>query len=295
MLQKPSWIKIKISTNNTRVQRIKNIIRKNNLYSVCEEASCPNLFECFSHKSVAFMILGNVCTRKCVFCDVQYGRPNMIYPDVNEPRRLAKVICDMQLNYVVLTSVNRDDLHDGGAEHFTKCIKEIRFNNPYICVEVLVPDFRGRLTKALNFFNQEPPDVLNHNLESVPRLYHIIRPGANYENSLKLLKLFKKHNPRVLTKSGLMVGLGETNEEIIKVIQDLRECDVDMLTLGQYLQPSCHHFPVKRYVTIQEFDYIKGKALSMGFLYAECGPFVRSSYHAHVQTANIKLFKNINS
>ncbi|MCR3755111.1 MAG: lipoyl synthase [Candidatus Westeberhardia cardiocondylae] len=292
MLKKAPWIKIKITTDSSKVRNIKNILKKNGLHSVCEEASCPNLSECFYNGSVTFMILGNICTRNCSFCNVKHGRPKMFYPDKNEPKRLAKVISDMNLNYVVLTSVNRDDLHDGGAKHFTECIKKIRLNNLSVRIEILVPDFKKSLNKSLKIISRELPDVFNHNIESVPRLYKKIRPGANYYGSLNLLKLFKENHPNLLTKSGLMVGLGETKNEIIKVMKDLRKCNVDILTIGQYLRPSRFHFPVKHYVTLEEFKFMENIAFSMGFTYVSCGPFVRSSYQAKFYKKTNLLNKN---
>ncbi|CEN32169.1 Lipoyl synthase [Candidatus Westeberhardia cardiocondylae] len=288
MLKKPFWIKIKIPSNTSRIQNIKKIIQKNNLNSVCEEASCPNLPECFNAGSVAFMILGKICTRRCPFCNVQNGRPSNL-PDANEPKRLARTILKMKLKYVVLTSVNRDDLRDGGAKQFVDCIKQIRLKNPLIRIEILVPDFRKKLERALNIINTTPPDVFNHNIETVPRLYKKVRPYASYEHSLELLKNFKKHNLNVCTKSGLMVGLGETDQEIITVMQDLYKCNVDILTIGQYLQPTFKHLPVKRYVTVKKFHILKKTALSIGFTYVACGPFIRSSYYANLQDEKIDI------
>ncbi|MGK2946568.1 MAG: lipoyl synthase [Candidatus Malihini olakiniferum] len=287
LLRKPEWMKIKLPADSSRIQSIKAAMRKNGLHSVCEEASCPNLAECFNHVTATFMILGAICTRRCPFCNVAYGRP--VTPYANEPEKLAKTIHDIGLRYVVITSVDRDDLRDGGAQHFADCIVAIRRKNPNICIETLVPDFRGRMDKALDIMNVTPPDVFNHNLENVPRLYRQVRPGANYEWSLKLLENFKISHPEIPTKSGLMVGLGETNEEIVEVMRDLRLHGVTMLTLGQYLQPSRHHLPVKRYVSPEEFDEIKAKAVIMGFTHAACGPFVRSSYHADLQAKGIEV------
>ncbi|MDG6897250.1 lipoyl synthase [Actinobacillus delphinicola] len=283
VLKKPSWMKIKISAHSDKVQAIKNGMRRHSLHSVCEEASCPNLNECFNHGTATFMILGAICTRRCPFCDVAHGKP--LPPDVDEPRKLAETISDMKLKYVVITSVDRDDLPDRGAGHFADCIREIRQLNPGIKIEILVPDFRGRIEQALDKLKDNPPDVFNHNLENIPRLYKDIRPGANYEWSLKLLREFKAMFPDIPTKSGLMVGLGETNEEILQVMQDLRANGVTMLTLGQYLQPSRHHLPVARYVPPEEFDMMREKAEAMGFEHAACGPFVRSSYHADLQAS----------
>lgn len=280
-LRKPEWMKIKLPADSTRIQDIKSAMRKNGLHSVCEEASCPNLSECFTHGTATFMILGAICTRRCPFCDVAHGRP--LPPSSEEPTKLAQTIADMQLRYVVVTSVDRDDLRDGGAQHFADCIEAIRAQNPTIKIETLVPDFRGRMDKALQIFKLSPPDVFNHNLENVPRLYRQVRPGANYQWSLTLLQKFKQLHPAVPTKSGLMVGLGETNDEILEVMRDLRRHGVTMLTLGQYLQPSRHHLPVQRYVSPADFDMMKQQALDMGFTHAACGPFVRSSYHADLQ------------
>lgn len=287
ILPKPSWIKIKVPSNSTGIQKIKSALRKHGLYSVCEEASCPNLMECFNHGTATFMILGNICTRRCPFCDVSHGRP--VAPDVNEAKKLAQTIADIRLRYVVITSVDRDDLRDGGAQHFASCINAIREKSPSIQIEILVPDFRGCMDRALKIINTAPPDVFNHNLENVPRLYRKIRPGAHYNWSLKLLERFKQNNPNVPTKSGLMLGLGETSQEIISVMRDLRHHGVTMLTLGQYLQPSRYHFPVKRYVNPEEFEEMKTQALAMGFTHAACSPFVRSSYHADLQAKGIEV------
>ncbi|MBV7387951.1 lipoyl synthase [Pasteurellaceae bacterium TAE3-ERU1] len=281
LLPKPAWMKIKLPASSVKIEGIKNAMRKHGLHSVCEEASCPNLAECFNHGTATFMILGAICTRRCPFCDVAHGKP--LPPDPDEPRKLAMTIRDMKLRYVVITSVDRDDLRDGGAGHFAECVKAIRELNPEIKIEILVPDFRGKIDKALEVLASAPPDVFNHNLENIPRLYKEIRPGADYQWSLRLLREFKALFPEIPTKSGLMVGLGETNEEILDVMQDLRDNGVTMLTLGQYLQPSRHHLPVDRYVSPDEFDVMKQKALAMGFEHAACGPFVRSSYHADLQ------------
>jgi lipoic acid synthetase len=258
-------------------------MRKHGLHSVCEEASCPNLTECFSHGTATFMILGAICTRRCPFCDVAHGRP--LPPSAEEPEKLALTIKDMKLKYVVITSVDRDDLRDGGSQHFAECITAIRKESPSIKVEVLVPDFRGRMDTALAILTQTPPDVFNHNLETAPRLYKLARPGADYKWSLELLRRYKEAHPEVSTKSGLMVGLGETTEEIIEVMKDLRLHNVDMLTVGQYLQPSKHHLPVRRYVSPAEFDEIKRIGFELGFKHVAAGPFVRSSYHADRQAA----------
>ncbi|WP_053911190.1 lipoyl synthase [Pseudoalteromonas sp. SW0106-04] len=283
MLRKPEWLKIRLPKSNERIDGIKQAMRKHGLHSVCEEASCPNLSECFNHGTATFMILGAICTRRCPFCDVAHGRP--LKPDAQEPEKLALTIKDMKLNYVVITSVDRDDLRDGGAQHFADCIREIRKHNPGITIEILVPDFRGRMDRALAILSETPPDVFNHNLETAPRLYKLARPGADYKWSLELLKRFKEAHPEVRTKSGLMVGLGEEMSEIEEVLRDLREHNVDMLTVGQYLQPSKHHLPVKRYVPPVEFDALKAYADDIGFTQAACGPFVRSSYHADQQAA----------
>lgn len=281
ILRKPQWMKIKLPPDSSRIKQIKQALRDNNLNSVCEEASCPNLAECFNHGTATFMILGAICTRRCPFCDVAHGKP--LAPDNNEPKHLAKAIKDMKLKYVVITSVDRDDLRDGGSEHFSKCISQIRTENPNIQIETLVPDFKGRMEVALENLRLNPPDVFNHNLETAPRLYKMARPSANYSWSLKLLKKFKEEHPTIPTKSGLMMGLGETNDEIKEVIRDLREHDVTMLTLCQYLAPSRHHLPVKRYVTPTEFKELKEFALKLGFTHVASGPFVRSSYHADLQ------------
>ena len=280
-LKKPDWMKIKIPVHSTNIAHIKSTMRKHGLHSVCEEASCPNLAECFNHGTATFMILGDICTRRCPFCDVAHGRP--LPPDREEPVKLAQTIQEMKLRYVVITSVDRDDLKDGGASHFADCTREIRALSPKIKVETLTPDFRGCIDKAVEVLSDNPPDVFNHNLENIPRLYKKIRPGANYVGSLKLLSAFKEKHPDIPTKSGLMVGLGETNEELIQVLKDLRTHGVTMLTLGQYLQPSKYHLPVERYVSPEEFDELKQIALGMGFTHAACGPFVRSSYHADLQ------------
>lgn len=280
-LRKPEWMRIKLPADNQRIQQIKDVMRKNNLHSVCEEASCPNLAECFNHGTATFIILGAICTRRCPFCDVAHGRP--LPPDPKEPQHLAKTIQEMKLKYVVITSVDRDDLRDGGAQHFVDCNREIRALNPDISIETLVPDFRGRADKALTLLSSAPPDVFNHNLETAPRLYRQVRPGANYQKSLELLQKFKQQHPDIPTKSGVMMGLGETQQEIITVLKDLRNNGVTMLTLGQYLAPSRYHLPVERYVPPAEFDHLKQVALDLGFTHAACGPFVRSSYHADLQ------------
>lgn len=281
-MRKPDWIRMKVP-DSARFQEIKKILRDNNLHTVCEEASCPNIGECFSSGTATFMILGDICTRRCPFCDVAHGKP--LPPDVNEPGNLARTIAAMKLNYVVITSVDRDDLRDGGAQHFVDCIHAVRQQSPDIKIEILVPDFRGRLEVAMEILRKAPPDVMNHNLETVPRLYKQARPGSDYQNSLTLLKTFGEMYPQIPTKSGLMLGLGETDDEILQVMQDLRAHNVDMLTLGQYLQPSVHHLPVLRYVTPQTFDDFKQKADAMGFNNTASGPMVRSSYHADLQHA----------
>ena len=280
LLRKPDWIRVKMPVS-PEVDRIKKILRKNGLSSVCEEASCPNLGECFSGGTATFMIMGDICTRRCPFCDVGHGKPNPL--DQNEPKNLAEAIAEMRLKYVVITSVDRDDLMDGGAQHFADCIREARFYSPNLEVEILTPDFRGRMDIALDILSNEAPDVFNHNMETVPRLYREARPGANYQWSLNLLKKYKSRRPDVLTKSGLMVGLGETKEEIFDVMVTMREHDIDMLTIGQYLQPSKNHLPVQRYVTPEEFQEYKDLADELGFERAACGPLVRSSYHADQQ------------
>lgn len=281
VLRKPEWMRIKLPPSSQKIEHIKSTLRKNKLHSVCEEASCPNLAECFNHGTATFMIMGAICTRRCPFCDVAHGRPLPLDPE--EPKKLALTIKEMNLKYVVITSVDRDDLRDGGAQHFADCIKEIREHSPQTRIEILTPDFRGRMEQALEVFRETPPDVFNHNLETAPRMYRVARPGADYKWSLELLRRIKEMHPHVPTKSGLMMGLGETNEEIVEVLKDLREHGVNMLTLGQYLQPSRHHLPVKRYVPPAEFDELKDVAMELGFSHAACGPFVRSSYHADLQ------------
>jgi lipoic acid synthetase len=278
--RKPAWIRAKPPTGQG-VQRIKQILRERRLSSVCEEAMCPNLGECFSHGTATFMIMGDICTRRCPFCDVAHGKPQALDPD--EPRQLAEAIAEMRLRYVVVTSVDRDDLRDGGAGHFVACIAAVRDLTPSTTVEVLVPDFRGRMDIALETFATAPPDVFNHNLETVPRLYREARPGADYGWSLELLRRFKADHPDVPTKSGLMLGLGEKREEIEAVMQDLRDHGCEMLTLGQYLQPSRDHLPVDRFVTPQEFDALRLLGERMGFSNVASGPMVRSSYHADLQ------------
>lgn len=278
--RKPEWMRIRLSASPT-VQKIKDILREHKMATVCEEAACPNLHECFSHGTATFMIMGEICTRRCPFCDVGHGKPNPL--DTDEPANLARAIKEMGLSYVVITSVDRDDLRDGGAQHFADCIREARLLSPDLRVEVLVPDFRGRMTPALDILTTTAPDVFNHNMETVPRLYREARPGANYQWSLKLLKEYKALNPNVPTKSGLMVGLGETKGELLRTLDDLREHNVDMLTVGQYLQPSTNHLPVERFVHPDEFAEYTAYAESIGFSQAACGPLVRSSYHADKQ------------
>jgi lipoic acid synthetase len=267
--------------NATRFNEVKQLLREHALHTVCEEASCPNIGECFGKGTATFMILGDLCTRRCPFCDVGHGKP--LPPDVGEPEKLARSIAAMRLKYVVITSVDRDDLRDGGAGHFAECISRIRALSPTTQIEVLVPDFRGRLNVALDVLGSAPPDVMNHNLETVPRLYKQARPGADYAHSLMLLKEFKSRHPGVPTKSGLMVGLGETDEEILAVMRDMRAHDIEMLTIGQYLAPSGHHLPVTRYVHPDVFSMFERNAVAMGFHHAACGPMVRSSYHADQQ------------
>ncbi len=281
--KKPDWIRVK-AANSPRFQEIKRILRENNLHSVCEEASCPNIGECFSKGTATFMIMGDLCTRRCPFCDVAHGRPKPLDPD--EPRHLGETIAALRLKYVVITSVDRDDLRDGGSQHFVNCIRAVRELSPETKIEILTPDFRGRLDRALDILNTCPPDVMNHNLETVPRLYKQARPGSDYQHSLKLLKDFKTAHPIIPTKSGLMLGLGETDEEILDVMRDLREHNVDMLTLGQYLQPSVHHHPVMRFVPPDGFKEFERQANALGFAHAACGPMVRSSYHADQQAQN---------
>ncbi|MCB1694239.1 MAG: lipoyl synthase [Pseudomonadales bacterium] len=278
--RKPAWIRVRIPASE-EVSRIKKILRTRKLASVCEEASCPNLPECFAHGTATFMIMGEICTRRCPFCDVAHGKPNPLDPD--EPRQLAEAVAEMGLRYVVVTSVDRDDLKDSGAGHFADCIREIRSHNAATKVEVLVPDFRGRRDVALDALSRERPDVFNHNLETVPRLYRKARPGADYKWSLELLRDYKARNSDVPTKSGLMLGLGETIDEVREVMRDMRRHDIDMLTLGQYLQPSRDHLAVERYVHPDEFAMLKREGLEMGFSQVASGPLVRSSYHADLQ------------
>jgi len=279
--RKPSWIRVKAPSPGSHFHEVKRILREARLHTVCEEASCPNIGECFGKGTATFMILGDICTRRCPFCDVGHGKP--LAPDTEEPEHLAQTIAALALRYVVITSVDRDDLKDGGAQHFVDCIRAVRRASPATTIEVLVPDFRGRLDRALEILDAAPPDVMNHNLETVPRLYREARPGGDYLHSLQLLRSFKDRHPSVPTKSGLMVGLGETEGEILQVMRDLRAHRVDMLTIGQYLQPSTHHLPVKRFVEPAEFSRLEQEAIAMGFMHAAVGPMVRSSYHADQQ------------
>ncbi len=283
-LKKPTWIRATYS-GGKRVTELKEILRGAKLATVCEEAACPNLGECFGKGTATFMIMGAICTRRCPFCDVGHGRPNPL--DAEEPKNLAETVAAMSLRYVVITSVDRDDLRDGGAQHFSDCITESRAMNPNLKIEILTPDFRGRMDIAIPILAKNPPDVFNHNMETAPRLYKAARPGADYQYSLDLLKNFKAECPNVPTKSGLMVGLGETDEEILEVMRDLRAHNVDMLTIGQYLQPSPHHLPVLRYVTPETFAMYKEEGLKMGFKEVASGPMVRSSYHADVQASSL--------
>jgi len=279
-LRKPSWIRIKHS-NSQKVSQLKQTLRKQELFTVCEEAQCPNLNECFTHGTATFMIMGQICTRRCPFCDVAHGKPRPL--DIDEPRHLADTIAKMALKYVVITSVDRDDLRDGGATHFKNCIDAIRTQTSSVKIEILTPDFRGRMDKALDIFTDCPPDVFNHNLETVPFLYPQVRPGADYQHSLDLLKNFKEQHPQMTTKSGLMLGVGETKKQVLDVLRDLRQHQVDMLTLGQYLQPSRHHLAVEEYIHPDQFAKYKELALEMGFSQVASGPMVRSSYHADLQ------------
>ena len=280
-LKKPDWIRVKAAAPTSRFGEIKAILREHKLHTVCEEASCPNIGECFGKGTATFMVMGDMCTRRCPFCDVGHGRPQPL--DAEEPANLARTIAALKLKYVVITSVDRDDLRDGGAQHFVDCIRAVREASPATRIEILTPDFRGRLDRALTILNAAPPDVMNHNLETVPRLYKEARPGSDYAHSLKLLKDFKAAHPVTPTKSGLMVGLGETDDEILQVMRDLRAHDVDMLTVGQYLQPSGHHLPVRRYVHPDTFALFEREGQAMGFSHVASGAMVRSSYHADVQ------------
>ena len=280
-LPKPDWIRVKAGSPTTRFYEIKDILRANKLVTVCEEASCPNIGECFGKGTATFMIMGDKCTRRCPFCDVGHGRPDPLDPD--EPENLARTIAALKLSYVVITSVDRDDLRDGGAAHFVACIERVRALSPTTRIEILTPDFRGRMDRALDILKAAPPDVMNHNLETAPRLYKEARPGSDYQYSLSLLKRFKEMHPATPTKSGIMVGLGETDEEILQVMRDLRAHDVDMLTIGQYLMPSGDHLPVRRYVHPDTFKMFEQEAYKMGFVHAAVGAMVRSSYHADQQ------------
>ena len=279
-LKKPSWIRIR-HTNSSKVNELKKTLRSQELFTVCEEAQCPNLSECFNHGTATFMIMGQICTRRCPFCDVAHGRPKPL--DIQEPDHLAETISKMALKYVVITSVDRDDLRDGGANHFKDCINKIRKKTPLVKIEILTPDFRGRVEKALDIFDDCAPDVFNHNLETVPSLYPKVRPGSDYEQSLDLLKNFKERHPHIKTKSGLMLGVGESQKQVIDVLKDLRDHKVDMLTLGQYLQPSRHHLAVEEYISPDQFEKYKMIAYDLGFSQVASGPMVRSSYHADLQ------------
>jgi len=284
-LKKPEWIRVKMGSASSRFYEVKKILRAHELHTVCEEATCPNIGECFGKGTATFLIMGDKCTRRCPFCDIAHGRPDPL--DANEPQHLARPIAALQLRYVVITSVDRDDLRDGGAQHFVDCIRSVREISPSTRIEILVPDFRGRLERALDALIQEPPDVMNHNLETVPRLYRQARPGADYAHSLRLLAQFRDRIPGVPTKSGLMVGLGETDEEILQVMRDLRCQGVEMLTIGQYLAPSDQHLPVRRYVAPEVFAQFEREARAMGFAHAACAPLVRSSYHADLQAQGL--------
>src|SRR6187455_2794924 len=275
-LAKPEWIRVRVAGADSRFHEVKRILREQRLHTVCEEASCPNIGECFGKGTATFMILGDICTRRCPFCDVAHGRP--LAPDAEEPSHLAETIRKLSLSYVVITSVDRDDLKDGGAQHFVDCIRAVRDRSPRTTIEVLVPDFRGRLERALAVLAMAPPDVMNHNMETVPRLYKQARPGGDYLHSLELFAYYQKNNPEIPTKSGLMVGLGETDEEILAVMRDLRANGVSMLTIGQYLAPSAHHLPVERYVHPDIFAMFEREAAAMGYRHAAIGPLVRSSY-----------------
>ena len=285
VLKKPSWIRVKAGSPTTRFYEIKQILRESNLHTVCEEASCPNIGECFGKGTATFMIMGDKCTRRCPFCDVGHGRPDPL--DAQEPENMARTIAKLKLKYVVITSVDRDDLRDGGAGHFVECIRKTRELSPGTQIEVLVPDFRGRDDRALEILKAAPPDVMNHNLETIPRLYKEARPGSDYAFSLNLLKKFKALHPNVPTKSGLMVGLGETDDEILQTMRDMRAHDIDMLTIGQYLAPTLSHLPVRRYVHPDTFKMFEAEAYKMGFIHAAVGAMVRSSYHADEQAHDV--------
>jgi lipoic acid synthetase len=291
VLKKPEWIRVRAGSPTTRFYEIKQILREHRLHTVCEEASCPNIGECFGHGTATFMIMGDKCTRRCPFCDVGHGRPDPL--DAEEPSNLAATIAALNLKYVVITSVDRDDLRDGGAGHFVDCIRQVRRQSPQTRIEILTPDFRGRLERALEILGQAPPDVMNHNLETVPRLYKQARPGSDYRVSLQLLQRFKQMFPHVPTKSGLMVGLGETDEEIVEVMRDMRAHGVDMLTIGQYLAPSAHHLPVLRYVHPEAFRAFETQAHALGFSHAAVGALVRSSYHADRQAAGAGVAQTV--
>jgi lipoic acid synthetase len=286
-LKKPDWIRVRAGSPGSRFYEIKQILREHKLHTVCEEASCPNIGECFGNGTATFMIMGDKCTRRCPFCDVGHGRPDPL--DADEPLNLAKTIAALKLKYVVITSVDRDDLRDGGAGHFVACIEKVRALSPATRIEILTPDFRGRMDRALEILKAAPPDVMNHNLETAQRLYKQARPGSDYRFSLNLLKKFKALHPDIPTKSGIMVGLGETDEEILEVMRDMREHDIDMITIGQYLAPSGHHLPVARYVHPDTFRMFEQKAIEMGFSHAAVGAMVRSSYHADQQAAHAGL------
>lgn len=281
VLRKPEWIRVKASAAGSRFYEVKEILRAHKLHTVCEEASCPNIGECFGKGTATFMIMGDKCTRRCPFCDVGHGRPDPLDPD--EPLNLARTVAALRLKYVVITSVDRDDLRDGGSAHFVACIQQIRALSPQTQIEILVPDFRGRDDRALEILRAAPPDVMNHNLETVPRLYKEARPGSDYQFSLQLLQKFKAQHPGVPTKSGIMVGLGETDEEVLQVLRDMRAHDIDMLTIGQYLAPSTSHLPVRRYVHPDTFKMYEEAAYALGFSHAAVGALVRSSYHADLQ------------
>ena len=285
VLKKPGWIRVRAGSPTTRFYEIKQILRENNLHTVCEEASCPNIGECFGKGTATFMIMGDKCTRRCPFCDVGHGRPDPL--DKDEPLNLARTIAKLRLKYVVITSVDRDDLRDGGSQHFVDCITHIRELSPTTQIEILVPDFRGRDDRALEILKLAPPDVMNHNLETAPRLYKEARPGSDYQFSLNLLKKFKALHPSVPTKSGIMVGLGETDEEILQVMRDMRAHDIDMLTIGQYMSPSTSPLPVRRYVHPDTFKMFEREAYAMGFSHAAVGAMVRSSYHADEQAGHV--------
>ncbi len=285
VLKKPDWIRVKAGSSSTRFNEIKQILRENKLNTVCEEASCPNIGECFGKGTATFMIMGDKCTRRCPFCDVGHGRPDPLDP--NEPLNLAKTIAALKLKYVVITSVDRDDLRDGGSQHFVDCIHAVREHSPHTQIEILTPDFRGRDDRALTILQLAPPDVMNHNLETAPRLYKEARPGSDYQFSLNLLKKFKTLNPRIPTKRGIMVGLGETDEEVLQVMQDMRDHHIDMLTIGQYLAPSTSHLPVRRYVHPDTFKMFETRAYEMGFSHAAVGAMVRSSYFADEQASRV--------